>query len=175
VAEVGDRVAAERSPAEVEVSGVVAREGAGEIMSLFTADPSIDHARVVAAIARAEALTSGEIRILIAREKAADPLAAAQRHFGRLGMTQTTARNGVLIFLAPRSHAFAIVGDIGIHDKCGDEFWRGVASTMEHLFKRGEFTEGLVKGVEVAGALLAAHFPRPPDDRNELPDHIEEH
>jgi uncharacterized membrane protein len=90
-------------------------------------------------------------------------------------MTQTSARNGVLIFVAPRSHTFAIIGDTGIHKKCGDTFWQEVAASMEQHFKRREFTEGLVNGVERAGGLLAEHFPRSPDDKNELPDHIEEH
>ena len=35
-----------------------------------------------------------------------------------------------------------------------------------------DFTGGLVLGIERAGALLAEHFPRRPDDVNELPDDI---
>jgi uncharacterized membrane protein len=159
----------------VGVSEVVAPVAAGDAMSLFSPSPSIDHAKVVAAIAAAESRTSGEIRILVAREKAEDPVLVAEKHFERLGMTKTAERNGVLIFLSPRSHTFAIVGDTGIHEKCGNEFWRGVAASMEQHFKRGEFTEGLVNGVDRAGELLAIHFPRRPDDRNELSNKIEEH
>jgi uncharacterized membrane protein len=151
------------------------QEDAGEQMSVFSPTPAIDHDRVVAAIAAAELRTSGEIRILIARQKADDPVAAARSHFERLGMTQTAARNGVLIFVAPTSHTFAIVGDTAVHEKCGDDFWRDVAQSMEQQFRRGQFTEGLVNGVERAGALLAEYFPRQPDDRNELPNRIEEH
>jgi len=40
-------------------------------------------------------------------------------------------------------------------------------------FRRGEFTEGIVQGVQRAGDLLAAHFPRRPDDTNERPDRVE--
>ena len=151
------------------------QEAAGERMSLFSPTPAIDHDRVVAAIAAAELRTSGEIRILIARQKAEDPVAAARSHFERLGMTRTAARNGVLIFVAPTSHTFAIVGDTAVHEKCGDEFWRDVAQAMEQQFRRGQFTEGLVNGIERAGGLLAEYFPRQPDDRNELPNRIEEH
>lgn len=143
-------------------------------MNLFTPLPKIDHARVTAAIAAAELLTSGEIRVLIAREKAPDAVASAKKHFERLGMTNTAARNGVLIFLAPASHTFAVIGDTGIHEKCGDAFWRLLAATMEASFKRGEFTAGLVEGIEHAGKLLAENFPRSANDRNELPNKIEE-
>ncbi len=41
-------------------------------------------------------------------------------------------------------------------------------------FKRGDFTAGLIHGIDRAGSLLAEHFPRTSDDRNELPDEIEE-
>jgi uncharacterized membrane protein len=88
-------------------------------------------------------------------------------------MTQTAARNGVLIFLALRSRTFAVIGDAGIHEKCGPEFWHQLAETMSAHFKRGEFTAGLVLGIERTGELLRTHFPRSPDDRNELPDAIE--
>jgi uncharacterized membrane protein len=143
-------------------------------MSVFSSGPSIDHDRVVAAIAAAELKTAGEIRVLVARQKADDPVAAAKTHFERLGMTKTAERNGVLIFLAPKSHTFAVIGDSGVHEKCGESFWKLLAAAMELHFRRGEFTEGLVHGIEKAGALLAQHFPRRPDDRNELPDRVEE-
>lgn len=143
-------------------------------MSIFSSDTPIDHGRVVAAIAAAEEKTSGEIRVLVAKEKAEDAVAAARKHFERLGMTKTAERNGVLIFVAPRSHTFAVIGDSGVHEKCGGAFWRLLAAAMELQFKRGEFTAGLVDGIEKAGALLAEHFPRRPDDRNELPNTVEE-
>lgn len=144
-------------------------------MSFFSSSSlSLDQARIVAAIVAAERRTSGEIRVLLAREKTDDPVAAARRHFERLGMTATKERNGVLILVAPRSHAFAVIGDTGVHAKCGEAFWAGLAAAMTEHFKRGDFTAGLVHGIERAGDLLAEHFPRQPDDRNELPDEIEE-
>jgi uncharacterized membrane protein len=143
-------------------------------MNLFSSTPPIDHPRVVAAITAAELATSGEIRVVLARRPVADPVAAAQRHFEALDMTRTRARNGVLIFLAPRSHNFAVIGDTGVHEHCGDAFWQSLAAAMALHFKRGEFTAGLVHGIEHAGALLAKHFPRSADDRNELSNDIAE-
>ena len=143
---------------------------------MFSAKPSPkpDHARIVAAIAAAERATSGQIRVVIARGRVRDPLAAAKKHFERLGMTRTAHRNGVLIFLAPRARTFAVAGDTGIHQHCGDSFWRELAGAMSARFQRGEFTEGLEHGISQAGRLLAAHFPRQPGGRNELPDRVEE-
>lgn len=152
---------------------VVAREGVGD-MSFFSPNLPIDHERVTAAIVAAERQTSGELRVLVVRGQAEDPVAAAQWHFDRLGMKQTKERNGVLILVAPRSRTFAVVGDVGVHEKCGDAFWAELAAAMTTAFKGGDFTGGLVLGIERAGALLARHFPRASDDRNELPDQIEE-
>lgn len=133
----------------------------------------LDHDRVVAAIDAAERLTSGEIRVFVSRELAPEPVAAARRQFELLGMTETAARNGVLIFVAPRSHTFAVLGDTAVHEKCGDAFWRELADAMSGHFQRGEFTGGLELGIARAGELLAHHFPRQPDDRNELPNRVE--
>ena len=141
-------------------------------MSLLDPMPALDEARVVAAIAAAELRTAGEIRVVISRHHADDPVIAAEKEFERLGMTRTAARNGVLIFVAPRSRSFAVIGDTGIHEKCGPAFWRELADAMIEQFKRGAFTDGLVLGIERAGELLARHFPRSPDDRNELPDSV---
>ena len=143
-------------------------------MTLFTKFPKIDHSRLIAAIERAEKGTSGEIRVAIARRKAKDPIAVARHHFERLAMHRTADRNGVLILIAPRSRNFAIIGDAGVHEKCGDVFWREVADAMAGYFKRSEFETGIIHGIERAGALLGDHFPVRPGDRNELPNDVEE-
>ncbi|MEO5960209.1 MAG: TPM domain-containing protein [Opitutaceae bacterium] len=143
-------------------------------MSTPHAKPHIDHDRVVAAIGAAERRTSGEIRVFVSRVPAPEPMAAARKEFERLGMTQTAACNGVLIFLAPSSHTFAVLGDTAIHEKCGEAFWSELAATMTERFKRAEFTAGLELGIARAGELLAQHFPRGADDRNELPDRVDE-
>ena len=132
----------------------------------------IDHLLVVATIGVAERRTSGEIRVVVARHRVADPVAAARSHFERLGMTRTRHRNGVLIFLAPQSRTFAVIGDKGIHAECGGAFWRELTAAMAGHFQRGDFTGGLVLGINRAGALLAVHFPRTPGDPNELPNKV---
>lgn len=137
---------------------------------------ALDHDRVVEAIRRAEAGTRGEIRVHASNKTVEDAQAAAAELFEKLGMTGTKERNGVLIYVAPRSRRFAILGDSGIHEKCGPGFWQEVAAAMEADFREQRFTEGLVKGVERAGETLAVHFPRAAGDRdlNELPDAVSE-
>src|SRR5215831_17206075 len=99
----------------------------------------LDHEKIVAAIRKAEQKTSGEIRVFVSRKHTEAPVTVAQQHFLRMGMTRTRERNAVLIFVAPRSNKFAVVGDVGVHKRCGEEFWLKLAEEMTDHFKRSEF------------------------------------
>lgn len=133
-----------------------------------------DADRIVAAIAAAEAKSSAQLRVHVTRHKPRDLDARALRRFHRLGMTKTTHRNGVLLYIAPNARKFRILGDTGIHQKCGDELWREVASAVEGHFRKEQFTEGVLAGIALLGESLARHFPRTEADRNELPNEIDE-
>ena len=133
----------------------------------------LQHDDIIAAIRAAESKTSGEIRIFISRKQVEDPVAAAQTQFERLGMTKPRHRNGVLVFVAPRARKFAVIGDTGVHQRCGDGFWLALAAEMTGHFKQSDFSAGIIHAIQKAGELLAAHFPPQPGDGNELPDEIE--
>ena len=133
----------------------------------------VEHDRIVHAIREAESKTSGEIRVYVQRGKlSGDPLAAAQKKFHQLGMHKTREQNAVLIFVAPRAHKFAVVGDKAIHEKCGDEFWQRIVEEMRAHFQNEKFSHALVEAIKEVGKLLAAHFPKRPANTNELPDEI---
>jgi uncharacterized membrane protein len=134
----------------------------------------LDSDRIVEAIAAAEKKSSGEIRVHVTRRKPDNLEERARRRFELLGMTKTALRNGVLIYIAPKLRKFQVLGDAGIHEKCGDDFWKATAAEMEIHFRRGAFTEGILHGIAKAGDLLAEHFPRQADDVNELPDEVTE-
>ena len=135
----------------------------------------LEHDRIVRAIREAESKTSGEIRVFVQRGKlTADPLIAARKKFHQLGMHKTQERNAVLIFVAPRVHKFAVVGDKAIHEKCGDEFWERIIEGMRTHFQNEKFSHALVDAIGEIGKVLAAHFPKVPTNANELPDEIAE-
>ena len=132
----------------------------------------LSHDQIIGAIREAESKTSGEIRVFISRKEVEDAVAAAQTQFVELGMEKTRERNGVLIFVAPRVHKFAVVGDAGVHTRCGPDFWQKLTAEMSGHFKSSDFTRGIIHGVKKAGQLLAKHFPHRPDDQNELSDEV---
>jgi len=136
----------------------------------------IDRERVRQAIVEAERRTSGEIRVSVARFFWGSVRKVAERAFVRLGMTQTKARNGVLLFIVPARRRFVVLGDEGIHAKVGDAFWERVAAAVSEKFQAGDYTGGLVDGIETIGRELTAHFPYDgATDRNELSDDVDFH
>ena len=139
-------------------------------MNLLQFHIQTDDDKIVEAIREAERHTSSEIRVYIASAKHPHAYAAAVEQFHKLNMTATRERNAVLIFIAPRSQTFAIVGDSGVHQRCGDDFWQQVASEMNRAFADGNPTQAIVKGIHRITKILAEHFPRRADDQNELPD-----
>lgn len=134
----------------------------------------IDSERLRRTIEETERRTSAEIRVSLSTFFWGSVERAAHRAFDRLGMRQTEHRNGVLIFVVPSRRTFVVLGDEGIHAKVGIEFWQTVAAAISSHFKKGDFTGGLVHGIEAVGAALAQHFPYDPNaDRNELPDEVD--
>lgn len=121
----------------------------------------LEHDRIVEAIRDAESKTSGEVRVFIQRGKLdGDPLAAATKKFHKLGLHKTPERNAVLIFVAPRAHKFAVIGDKAIHEKCGEQFWQRLVEGMGEHFRNEKFSHALVEAIEKAGKALASHFPK---------------
>ena len=137
---------------------------------------ALDHERIVKAIQDAEVRSRGEVRVHVSKQAVQDVETAAARQFEALGMTRTAERNGVLLFVAPVSQTFAVIGDEGIHARCGPDFWKDVAAAMETDFRAGHYSDGIVKGVARVGEALATHFPREEGtaDTNELSDEVTE-
>jgi uncharacterized membrane protein len=135
----------------------------------------LDDAAVVQAIQQAETRTSGEIRVFVTTRHVhtEDIIGRAARRFEKLGMSGTQERNAVLLYFAPRSQQFAIIGDKAVHEKFGADHWQEIASMMADKLRAGRYTEAIVGGISMASDLLARHFPRQTDDRNELPDEID--
>ena len=89
-------------------------------------------------------------------------------------MHKTRERNAVLIFVAPRVHKFAVVGDHAIHERCGAELWQRVVKRMRTHFQNEKFSDALVEAVNEIGTVLEKQFPKTVSDTNELPNDVVE-
>ncbi len=127
---------------------------------------------IVNAISKAENQTSGEIRVHIESRCNSEVLDRAATVFKTLSMHKTKERNGVLFYLSVNDKKFAIIGDVGINAVVRSDFWDSTKELVISHFKKGEFTEGLLAGIELAGKHLKQYFPHQQDDVNELSNDI---
>lgn len=128
---------------------------------------------IVAAIVQAEKETSGEIRVHIEEFSDLPVLERAQQVFKILQMHKTSARNGVLFYVAVKNRQFAIIGDNGIDAVVPYDFWEATKKKVIDHFKTNQFKQGLIAGILHTGKQLKHFFPyQGTNDINELPNEI---
>ena len=90
---------------------------------------------IVQAIRNAEKQTSGEVRVFVESKcRFMDPLDRALEIFAELKMQNTAQRNAVLVYVAIKDRQLAVYGDIGIHQKTGDDYWKAAVNNMVSTF-----------------------------------------
>lgn len=122
----------------------------------------LDKAALDAAVREASRGTSGEIRVAVLPRFRGSLVKMGERLAKRLGMTSLPERNGVLILVDPAHRKFLVWGDAGVHERLGPGFFKQAADSISELFRKGDFTGGLRRGIETVGRALAEHFPGPP-------------
>jgi uncharacterized membrane protein len=115
--------------------------------------------QIDAAIARAQAHTSGRIAVRVVTEKNVDAFERAKTEFEHRGMHRVEARNAALILVAPRARSFAVLGDRALHERVGEPFWQQLVDEMAPYFARDAIVDGIVHAVGRLGDALHAHFP----------------
>ena len=132
----------------------------------------VQQQQVKAAIEKAELQTSCEIRVFVEDFSKIDVLDRAAFQFKKLAMHETALRNGVLIYLATEDKKFAIIGDAGINQHTGNEFWDSVKELMLTEFKKEDLTNGLIIGIAAIAEKVKLFFPYEMGDKNEISNEI---
>lgn len=145
-----------------------------KFFSVFQRKLPVDTTKIEQAISHLEQVTSAELRVVVERKakKCKSALARAEQLFEELEMYKTAQRNAVLIYLSFKPHYVAVVGDQGIHEKVGAEFWQDVYAAMKEQCKNGCYTAAICQGITQIEKPLSEHFPIQPDDVNELPNEV---
>jgi len=128
--------------------------------------------KIIQTIRTWEKETTGEIKLHIENECKGDPLKRAQKLFSELKLNETKNRNAVLIYLAVKTHKFAILGDTGIHNKVTKGFWNSIAWIIEDHFKQNLYLVGVLEAVNLVGAKLGDFFPEEEGDTDEISNEI---
>ncbi|MDQ6610570.1 MAG: TPM domain-containing protein [Bacteroidota bacterium] len=137
----------------------------------FTAEES---SQLVSAIQKAELRTSGEVRLFVESKcRFVNAVDRANEIFLKLQMDKTELRNATLIYIAMKDKQAAVFGDVGIHEKVGEDYWKDVVSKMLLQFGQEKLIDGICSSIAQLGEALVYYFPYNKDtDKNELPDEI---
>ena len=130
---------------------------------------------IVRAINEAEKGTTGEIRVHLSRKWFdKDPYRSALRVFNRFGMSRTSHRNGVLLYVNLRKKNFAIVGDEAIHGNVGQRYWEELVRHLRADLHSTHFENAIAMAVSTIGITLKKFFPleRGVEHENELSNEV---
>jgi putative membrane protein len=92
----------------------------------------------------------------------------AREQFYARALHETADRHGVLLFVAVAERYVQIIADRGIHSRAPEGAWDGVVAVFTAKVRAGRIADGFVTAIEDCSVLLAKHFPRRPDDKDEL-------
>jgi putative membrane protein len=99
---------------------------------------------------------------------------AAMAQFMAHGIHLTSARTGVLLYICMMPRRIEVLADSGIHRKVSPEKWEEAVALIASEARAGRLSDGLAAAIRTVGVLLAEHFPRTANDRNELADRVVE-
>jgi putative membrane protein len=97
---------------------------------------------------------------------------AARAAFFDLGVSRTTGRNGILVFVSIFERTLTVLTDVGIDKAALGGAWTEAVSAMQVAVRQGNF-DAFIANVERLGPVLGTRMPRAADDVNELPDEVQ--
>jgi putative membrane protein len=85
---------------------------------------------------------------------------------------RTAGKTGILIYLSLAERRAEIVADESILKITDEHTWGEAMTALIANVREGKPGEGIVAAIERVGTVLAEHFPRSADDKNEIPDRL---
>ncbi len=146
-------------------------------------DPAEDVVHAVEAYAAVQVLIFAAFAALFVRTRLGAALtprairrehvhAAALAQFKAGGIGTTRAHTGVLIFVSIPDRIAEVVADTAIFARVAPEHWATTVTALTDGIKAGAPGAGFVRAIELAGAVLAEHFPASGDNPDELPNRL---
>ncbi|HEV8341479.1 MAG TPA: TPM domain-containing protein [Candidatus Binatia bacterium] len=115
----------------------------------------------------------GMKRLLIPKKRIdAAVLARSLAAFTAHGLHYTKAHTGILILVSLLEHRVEVLADKGINEKVLQGVWDEIVNILTSGLKSGKACDAFCQAIERCGEILAMHFPRSPDDHDELADKL---
>jgi len=84
------------------------------------------------------------------------------------GLHHTKGETGILILASLFEHRVEVLADRGINEKVQPGTWEKIVATITTGLKSNDGCAAFCAAIDECGKILARHFPRSPDDRDEL-------
>ena len=163
---------------EIELLGLVVGLFAGIIAEWFWSDPwGSEFLNLWPVIGALVGFLLGRTptvkRILASKSRVAEAVDRfALASFTEQGLHHTEDHTGILILVSLLEHRVEILADRGINAKVKTGTWQEVASVLTEGLKSGQACDAFCKAITRCGEILATHFPRQADDKDELPNRL---
>ena len=163
---------------EIELLGLIVGLFAGMVIEWFWSDPW------GSPYFQLWPVFGALIGFLISRIPAAKRLLAPSRRiteavhtfglasFTDQGLHYTKDHTGILILISLLEHRVEVLADRGINQKVSAGTWDEIAHSITTGIKSGNTCDAFCQAIERCGNILAEHFPRAADDRDELPNRL---
>jgi putative membrane protein len=165
--------------AEIEIAGMAIGLVAGTLASLVFQDPWASiHLELLwplagAALASIFCAIPAVKRNLISNDRIIEAVhLRSLAAFTAQGLHHTRAHTGILILASLLEHRVEVLADRGINEKVVAGTWNEVVQILTAGLKSGNACDAFCQAIEHCGEILAQHFPRSPDDKDELPNKL---
>lgn len=163
---------------EIELLGLVTGLCAGMVIEWLWSDPwgSI-YFQLWPVVGAAIGFLLGRLpivkRVLASRSRITDAVhTLGLASFTEQGLHYTKDHTGILILVSLLEHRVEVLADRGINQKVSQDSWNEVVRMISTGIKSGQACDGFCNAIARCGEILAAHFPRQADDKDELPNRL---
>jgi len=163
---------------EVELLGTIIGLFAGMMAEWFWSDPWGSHFFNLWPLIGA---TAGFIfsripqikRLIASKNRIADAVhTLALASFTEHGLHYTRDHTGILILVSLLERRVEVLADRGINARVETGTWQEIVQILTGGLKTSHACDAYCKAIERCGEILASHFPRQPDDKDELPNRL---
>ncbi|HEY3167522.1 MAG TPA: TPM domain-containing protein, partial [Candidatus Binatia bacterium] len=112
-------------------------------------------------------------RLVASKNRIADAVhTLALASFTEHGLHYTRDHTGILILVSLLERRVEVLADRGINAKVEAGIWQEIVKILTDGLKSNHACDAYCKAIERCGEILAAHFPRQSDDKDELPNRL---
>ena len=163
---------------EIELLGVVVGLFAGITIEWFWSDPwASDYLNLWPIAGALAGFFLGRLaavkRLLVSQDRIAEAVhTLALASFTEHGLHYTRDHTGILILVSLLEHRVEVLADRGINAKVDNGTWQEIVQLLTEGLKSGRACDAFCKAIQRCGEILATHFPRQSDDKDELPNRL---